>query len=79
MALEPTPNDRRYYPLYAECVELGIPFCTQMGHTGPLRPSDKPDRISATRGNEGAGQRTTGPEPFGRVKNSGGLSNLHRT
>jgi uncharacterized protein len=34
------PNDRRYYPLYAECVELGIPFCTQVGHTGPLRPSE---------------------------------------
>lgn len=34
------PNDRRYYPLYAECIELGIPFCTQVGHTGPLRPSE---------------------------------------
>jgi predicted TIM-barrel fold metal-dependent hydrolase len=34
------PNDRRYYPLYAECVELGIPFCTQVGHTGPLRTSE---------------------------------------
>lgn len=34
------PNDRRYYPLYAECVELGIPFCTQVGHTGPLRSSE---------------------------------------
>jgi predicted TIM-barrel fold metal-dependent hydrolase len=34
------PNDRRYYPLYAECVELGIPFCLQVGHTGPLRPSE---------------------------------------
>lgn len=34
------PNDRRYYPLYAECVELGIPFCTQVGHTGPLRGSE---------------------------------------
>ncbi|MQA09979.1 MAG: amidohydrolase family protein [Pseudonocardiaceae bacterium] len=34
------PNDRRYYPLYAECVELGIPFCTQAGHTGPLRTSE---------------------------------------
>ena len=30
------PDDRRYYPLYAECVELGIPFCLQVGHTGPL-------------------------------------------
>ncbi|CAN5632268.1 amidohydrolase family protein [soil metagenome] len=34
------PNDRRYYPLYAECVELGVPFCTQVGHTGPLRRSE---------------------------------------
>ena len=34
------PNDRRYYPLYAECVELVIPFCTQVGHTGPLRTSE---------------------------------------
>ncbi len=34
------PSDRRYYPLYAECVQLGIPFCLQVGHTGPLcRPS----------------------------------------
>ncbi len=34
------PNDRRYYPLYAACVELGVPFCTQVGHTGPLRSSE---------------------------------------
>ncbi len=34
------PNDRRYYPLFVECVELGIPFCTQVGHTGPLRTSE---------------------------------------
>ncbi|HET8683060.1 MAG TPA: amidohydrolase family protein [Micromonosporaceae bacterium] len=34
------PNDRHYYPLYVECIELGIPFCTQVGHTGPLRPSE---------------------------------------
>ncbi len=34
------PNDRRYYPLYAECVELGIPFCLQVGHAGPLRASE---------------------------------------
>lgn len=34
------PNDRRYYPLYAECIELGIPFMTQIGHTGPLCPSE---------------------------------------
>ncbi|MGO9254169.1 MAG: amidohydrolase family protein [Mycobacterium sp.] len=34
------PTDRRYYPLFAECVESGVPFCTQVGHTGPLRPSE---------------------------------------
>lgn len=34
------PNDRRYYPIYATCVELGVPFCTQIGHTGPLRRSE---------------------------------------
>jgi len=34
------PNDRRYYPLYAECVELDIPVCLQVGHTGPLAPSE---------------------------------------
>jgi len=34
------PNDRHYYPLFAECIELGIPFCLQVGHTGPLAPSE---------------------------------------
>lgn len=34
------PNDRRYYPIYAECCELQIPFCLQVGHTGPLMPSE---------------------------------------
>ena len=34
------PTDRRYYPLYAECIELDIPFCTQVGHTGPLASSE---------------------------------------
>lgn len=34
------PNHRLYYPLYAKCVELDIPFCTQVGHTGPLMPSE---------------------------------------
>lgn len=34
------PDDRRYYPLYAACVDLGIPFCTQIGHTGPRCPSE---------------------------------------
>ena len=34
------PDDRRYYPLYSECVELGIAFCSQVGHSGPLFPSE---------------------------------------
>ena len=34
------PDDRRYYPLYAECIELGIPFCLQVGHAGPMCPSE---------------------------------------
>jgi uncharacterized protein len=34
------PTDRRFYSLYAACVELGVPFCTQVGHTGPLCPSE---------------------------------------
>ncbi len=34
------PNDRRYYPLYAACIDLEIPFCLQVGHAGPLMPSE---------------------------------------
>jgi predicted TIM-barrel fold metal-dependent hydrolase len=34
------PDDRRYYPLYAECIELDVPFCLQVGHTGPLMTSE---------------------------------------
>jgi uncharacterized protein len=34
------PTDRRYYPLYAACCDLGVPFCTQIGHAGPLMPSE---------------------------------------
>ena len=34
------PDDRRYYPLYAECIELDVPFCLQVGHTGPLMSSE---------------------------------------
>lgn len=34
------PNDRRYGPVYVACVEAGLPFCTQIGHTGPLCPSE---------------------------------------
>jgi hypothetical protein len=34
------PNDRRYYPIYAACIDAGVPFCTQIGHTGPLKSSE---------------------------------------
>lgn len=34
------PNDRRYYAIYAACVEANVPFCTQIGHTGPLKRSE---------------------------------------
>lgn len=34
------PDDRRYYPVYAACVEAGVPFCLQVGHTGPMRGSE---------------------------------------
>src|SRR3954465_13243220 len=37
---EAPPTDRRYYPVLAACAELGVPFCTQVGHTGPLRTSE---------------------------------------
>jgi len=34
------PTHARFYPVYSECCELGVPFCTQVGHTGPLMPSE---------------------------------------
>jgi len=34
------PDDRRYYPLYCECIEHDVPFCLQVGHTGPLMSSE---------------------------------------
>jgi uncharacterized protein len=37
---EAPPIDRRFYPVYAACVEENVPFCTQIGHTGPLMPSE---------------------------------------
>ena len=37
---EAPPTDRRFYPVYLACVEEGVPFCTQIGHTGPLMPSE---------------------------------------
>lgn len=37
---EVPPTDRRFYPVYTACADLGVPFCTQIGHTGPLMPSE---------------------------------------
>lgn len=37
---EVPPTDRRFYPVFTACCELGVPFCTQIGHTGPLMPSE---------------------------------------
>ncbi|MGO9004747.1 MAG: amidohydrolase family protein [Beijerinckiaceae bacterium] len=34
------PTDRLFYPVYAACCEMNVPFCTQIGHTGPLMPSE---------------------------------------
>ncbi len=37
---ERPPTDRLFYPVYVACCELGVPFCTQIGHTGPLMSSE---------------------------------------
>lgn len=34
------PNAKMYWPVYAKCVELGLPVAVQVGHTGPLLPSE---------------------------------------
>jgi predicted TIM-barrel fold metal-dependent hydrolase len=34
------PTHASYYPLYAACVEEGLALQTQVGHTGPLYPSE---------------------------------------
>ncbi len=38
--VERPPTDRLFYPVYGTCAELGVPFCTQIGHTGPLMSSE---------------------------------------
>lgn len=35
-----SPNDKHYWSIYIKCSELGIPVCIQVGHTGPLLPSE---------------------------------------
>lgn len=34
------PTHAYYYPLFAACVEMNVPVCLQVGHTGPLMPSE---------------------------------------
>ena len=34
------PSHALYYPLLTACVELDVPVCLQVGHTGPLRSSE---------------------------------------
>ena len=34
------PNHPSFHPLYEACIRLGVPFCTQVGHTGPRMPSE---------------------------------------
>ncbi len=34
------PTDRLFYPVYTACCDVGVPFCTQIGHTGPLMSSE---------------------------------------
>jgi|TARA_Y100000310_G_scaffold273374_1_gene288805 hypothetical protein len=36
----PPPTDRIYWPFYVACCEYDIPLCIQVGHTGPLLPSE---------------------------------------
>lgn len=40
MALGQACTDALYYPLFAECVQLDVPVCLQVGLTGPLRGSE---------------------------------------
>lgn len=34
------PNDKKYWPVYIACSQLKVPVCIQVGHTGPLLPSE---------------------------------------
>ena len=40
MALGFATEQSAFYPIYAACVDVGVPFCTQIGHTGPLKRSE---------------------------------------
>lgn len=34
------PTDKHYWPVFIKCAELGVPVAIQVGHTGPLLPSE---------------------------------------
>lgn len=34
------PTHPTYYPVYVTCCQLNVPFCLQIGHTGPLMSSE---------------------------------------
>ncbi|CAG8235385.1 unnamed protein product [Penicillium salamii] len=34
------PTDPHYWPLFVKCIELDVPFFTQVGHTAPACPSE---------------------------------------
>ena len=34
------PDDKKMYPLYVKCLELGIPACFQVGHSAEALPSE---------------------------------------
>ena len=40
VAVGAAPDHALFYPLFAACVELDVPVCLQVGHTGPLRSSE---------------------------------------
>ena len=40
LAMELAPTDAHYWPLFVKCIELDVPFLAQLGHTGPLCPSE---------------------------------------
>lgn len=35
------PNDKKCYPLYTKCLELGVPVCMQVGHSAEPLPSEQ--------------------------------------
>jgi predicted TIM-barrel fold metal-dependent hydrolase len=37
---ERPPSHPSFYPVYVACCEEDVPFCLQVGHTGPMRPSE---------------------------------------